>query len=68
MQLLRNGRPDIIARMAADLCRYEATATESDAIRCLMARGYRNGDVVALLDDAIAAARQTIVADTMAGG
>lgn len=65
--LPRDEASDLIDRMAADLIRFEATGTESDAIRSLMAtRRYSYGDIATLVDDALAAARQTIVAAEMA--
>lgn len=57
----------LVDRMAADLIRFEATGTESDAIRSLMAtRRYSYGDIATFVDDALATARQTIVAAEMA--
>ena len=55
----------LIDRMAADLRQHAATATESDAIRCLMKRGYRDGDIVALMDEALFRAQQNIVKTEM---
>ncbi|ABA04822.1 hypothetical protein Nwi_1561 [Nitrobacter winogradskyi Nb-255] len=58
---------DLIDRMAADLIHFEATGTEGDAIRSLMAtRRYGYGEIATLIDDALAAARQEIVAAEMA--
>ena len=57
-----------IAQMAAALRTWHATGSETDAIRCLMGRGFAYGEIVAYLDDALAEARQGIVADTMAKG
>lgn len=58
---------DLIDRMAADLIRFDATGTESDAIRSLMAtRRYSYGEIATFIDDALAAARQTIVTAEMA--
>ncbi|EAQ34852.1 hypothetical protein NB311A_05520 [Nitrobacter sp. Nb-311A] len=58
---------DVVDRMVADLIRFEATGTETDAIRSLMAtRRYSYGDIATLLDDALTAARQRIVAAEMA--
>lgn len=74
----------ILAEMAAALRTYDATACESDAIRCLMGRGFAYGDIAVMVDLALLTARreiaqdaataeivegiQAIVAQTMAGG
>lgn len=60
------GEREVVAAMAATLKKYDAFGSESDAIRCLMFRGFRNGDIVAFADDALFEARQKTVADTMA--
>lgn len=58
---------DVVDRMVADLIRFEATGTESDAIRSLMTtRSYSYGDIATLIDDALVTARQQIVAAEMA--
>jgi hypothetical protein len=65
--LPRQEASDLIDRMAADLIRFEATGTESDAIRSLMCtRRYSYGDIATFVDDALAAARQKIVTAEMA--
>jgi hypothetical protein len=55
-------KPQRVARMAAALCTYQATANYSDATRCLMGRGFGYGEIVAYLDDALFEARQGKVA------
>ncbi len=47
-----------IDTMAAELRRYDATATEALAQRCLMGRGWPIDDIMFLSDDALALARQ----------
>ncbi|ABA04602.1 hypothetical protein Nwi_1341 [Nitrobacter winogradskyi Nb-255] len=64
---LRSNNGDIVDRMAADLIRFEATGTESDAIRSLMCtRRYSYSDIATFVDDALAVARQEIVTTEMA--
>jgi hypothetical protein len=68
----------VLAEMAAALRTFDATACESDAIRCLMGLDrWAYGDIAVMVDLALLTARrelaqdaitQTIVADTMAGG
>jgi hypothetical protein len=58
-----SARKDIVQAMAAQLRIHHATGSERDALRCLMGRGFRDGDVVALVDDALFEARQAAVAD-----
>jgi hypothetical protein len=48
---------NIVAEMAKTLVKYNATANERDAIRCLMGRGFRNGDVALWSDQALEKAR-----------
>lgn len=62
-----NGK-DIVVAMAAHLRAIGIPATERDAIRLLTSQGFRYGDVLALAEDALFAARQSVVAETMAGG
>jgi hypothetical protein len=53
--------PALIARMAADLLRYDAAANESDAIRCLMnPERYTSLDIALFAGEArkVALARQ----------
>lgn len=65
--LPRQETGDLVDRMAADLLRFEATGTESDAVRSLMAtRHYSYGDIATFVDDALAAAQQQIVTAEMA--
>jgi hypothetical protein len=65
--MLSPSRSELVDIMAADLRRYEATRSESDAMRCLLGlRCYRSGDIVTLIDDALFEARQSAVATTMA--
>ncbi|UEM09045.1 hypothetical protein J4G43_030365 [Bradyrhizobium barranii subsp. barranii] len=59
-------RKDLIARMAADLCRAGIPTDETDAIRALCRLDYRFGDVTALAEDALFAARESAVAASMA--
>lgn len=59
-------RKDLIARMAADLCRVGIPADERDAIRSLCALNYRYGDVAVLAEDALLEARQSAVSEAMA--
>ncbi|GLR92837.1 hypothetical protein [Bradyrhizobium liaoningense] len=59
-------RKDLIARMAADLCRVGIPADEHDAIRTLCALNYRYGDVAVLAEDALLEARQAAVSEAMA--
>lgn len=61
-------RRDRITRMAAALRTYQATGSESDAIRCLMGRGFPYGEIVAYLEDAMFEARQNAVAAIMQSG
>lgn len=56
---------DLVRRMAATLVQDEATASDSDAIRCLIARGFRYGDIAVLYEDALFAARQQLVTRQM---
>jgi len=53
---------DLIAQMAADLCRIGLPADEREAIRTLCQLDYRHGDVAALAEDALFEARQRTVA------
>ncbi|WP_025036105.1 hypothetical protein [Bradyrhizobium sp. DOA9] len=57
---------DIITAMAEQLRKVGIPETEREAIRILLAHGFRHGDVLALADDALLAARQAAVADIMA--
>lgn len=56
----------LVARMAADLIKYDAAGDERDAIRSLFGRGYKMPDIVMLVDDARQKAVQEIVAREMA--
>ncbi|CUT12503.1 hypothetical protein BF49_3583 [Bradyrhizobium sp.] len=56
---------DIVAGMAAQLRKDGIPETEREAIRILTARGFRYGDVLALADDALVAARQAAVTEAM---
>jgi hypothetical protein len=60
-----NGK-DIIVAMSAHLVAVGIPATEREAVRLLAANGFRYGDVLALADDALFAARQSAVAAEMA--
>ena len=51
-------RRQLAERMAADLLRYEAYATEQDAVRSLFGRGYSTIEIGYVLGDAIVIARQ----------
>jgi hypothetical protein len=57
-------RKDLIARMAADLLHAGVPATEREAVRFLCSN-YRYGDVLALTEDALYAARQAAVSREM---
>ncbi|WP_035679515.1 hypothetical protein [Bradyrhizobium liaoningense] len=57
---------DITAAMAERLVDVGIPATEREAIRILTAHSFRYGDVLALADDALVAARQTAVTAAMA--
>ncbi len=59
-----NGK-DIVAAMAARLAEAGIPATEREAIRILAAHGFRYGDIAALAEDALFAARQAAVAGAM---
>ncbi|MDA9521670.1 hypothetical protein XI06_15300 [Bradyrhizobium sp. CCBAU 11434] len=59
---------DIVAAMAEQLRKAGIPETEREAIRILTAHGFRYGDVLALADDALVAARQAAVTEAMAGG
>lgn len=59
-------RKDLIARMAADLCRAGIPADEREAIRALCQLNYRYGDVAVLAADALFAARLNGVTESMA--
>lgn len=55
----------MVERMAADLIALDAVANSRDAVRALMAKGYRTFDVARLADDARQAAQQILVAREM---
>lgn len=57
---------DIVAGMAAHLREAGIPDTEREAIRLLATKGFRYGDVLALADDALVAARQDAVTEVMA--
>lgn len=57
----------VVARMAARLLHLNV-ASEREAIMALMSGGFAAGDVMALLDDALAAARQSAVTAIMRAG
>lgn len=59
-------RKDLIARMAADLCRVGIPADEREAIRTLCALNFRYGDVAVLAEDALLEARQAAITEAMA--
>jgi hypothetical protein len=61
----RERRKDLVARMAADLIRYEAIGTEADAVRSLFGRGYSTFDIGLLAGEARMLAFQEIVAREM---
>ena len=63
--MMRDDKQRLIAAMAAELHRQQIFHSERAAIRAL-AGHYRFGDIALLVDDALAAARQTAVADIMA--
>lgn len=55
---LRQDNADLKSRMAGDLRRLQATASEVDAIRALLGtRAYRHDDIAVLVDDALFEAR-----------
>jgi hypothetical protein len=60
-----NGK-DIVAAMAAQLRKVGIPETEREAIRILTAHSFRYGDVLALAEDALVAARQQAVTEVMA--
>jgi hypothetical protein len=62
----RERRIGLVARMAADLVRFEAHGSEPDAIRSLFGAGYPMADIVMLVDDARQVAMQEVVAREMA--
>jgi hypothetical protein len=62
----REQRKRLLARMAADLVRYETYACERAAMRALHGVGYAMGDIVMLIDDARVLATQEAVAAEMA--
>jgi hypothetical protein len=57
---------DLVAAMAADLARAGLPTDERETIRALCVAGYRYGDVLALAEDALFAARQAAVASEIA--
>jgi hypothetical protein len=70
--LVVDGRAEdeaLIEQMAADLRRLGVTSNERDAIRALSScERYRMGDVAALAEDALYAARQSGVAAIVKAG
>lgn len=66
--LVWRARPDseLVADMARRLRAMNALASEADAIRALSSGPYRLGDVAALAGEALYAAQQAGVAETMA--
>ena len=60
-------RRKTVERMAADLVRFEAFRSETDAIRSLYGAGYPMLDIVVCVDDARQAAMQQVVAREMSG-
>lgn len=60
-----NGK-DIVVAMAEHLCAVGIPETEREAIRILLARGFRYGDVAALAADALYTAQQAALANEMA--
>ena len=61
-----SGDKALISRMAVDLREYGATASERDAIRALLTRGYGCGDIALYAEDALLEARLGIVGGEMA--
>ncbi|MBR0855635.1 hypothetical protein [Bradyrhizobium liaoningense] len=59
-------RKELIAQMAADLCRLGLPADEREAVRALCALNYRHVDVAALAGDALLEARQNAITAAIA--
>ncbi|BAL75966.1 hypothetical protein [Bradyrhizobium cosmicum] len=57
---------DIVAAMAAYLRSAGIPETEREAIRLLLAGGFRYGEIVVCIDDALVEARQQAVTEAMA--
>lgn len=55
-------RREMVARMAADLVRFDAFRTEADAVRTLYGGGYGSFNVALLAGEAMFEARQAVVA------
>ena len=62
---LREARQDLIAKMAADLIRFDALGPEADSIRSLHGARYSMVDIVMLIDEVRAVAFQELVAREM---
>jgi hypothetical protein len=60
-----NGK-DIVVAMAAQLRAAGIPETEREAIRILTAAGFRYGEIVVLIDDALVEARQQAVTEAFA--
>jgi hypothetical protein len=61
----RETREDLVRRMAQRLVTYDAYRNESDAIRCLMMKGFSPFEVCKFVDDARQVAMQDVVAREM---
>ena len=59
---LRAAIAGTVADMTATLVAYQATASESDAVRCLMGRGFPIGAIVQHGGDALVEAQALVVA------